>query len=149
MTDRTHPDSGVPFTYGNYVNYAEHVQALHARIAELEAELEAVGAGGVQALARWGATAPVSADVRAAAQALVDRWDTPAWKDAEHTGAFIQRLREALAAPPAPEVRVPLSIEEVEAILARWDYAIHGDRVRYIVRETERAHGITAKESTP
>ena len=90
-----------------------------------------------------------AADVRAAAQALVDRWDTPAWKDAEHTGAFIQRLRKALAAPPAPEVRAPLSIEEVEAILARWDYAIHGDRVRYIVRETERAHGIRAKEPTP
>lgn len=100
-------------------------------------------------LARWGAPALTREEVRTAAQALVDRWDTPAWKDAEHTGAFIQRLREALAAPPAPEVRVPLSIEEVEAILARWDYAIHGDRVRYIVRETERAHGITAKEPTP
>ena len=32
-----------------------------------------------------------------AAQALVDRWDTPLWKDVPHTGAFIGRLRKALS----------------------------------------------------
>ena len=31
-----------------------------------------------------------------AAQALVDRWDTPLWKDVPHTGEFIGKLREAL-----------------------------------------------------
>ena len=36
-------------------------------------------------------------ELRDAAQAVVDRWDTPAWKDAEPTGAFINRLRRALA----------------------------------------------------
>ena len=33
-----------------------------------------------------------------AATALVKRWDTPLWKDAEHTGVFIDNLRQAIAA---------------------------------------------------
>lgn len=36
-------------------------------------------------------------ELRSAAQALVDRWDTPNWKDAPHTGEYIARLRKALA----------------------------------------------------
>jgi hypothetical protein len=32
-----------------------------------------------------------------AAQAVVDRWDTPLWKDVPHTGEFIGKLREALS----------------------------------------------------
>jgi hypothetical protein len=36
------------------------------------------------------------ARLRAAAQAVVDRWETPFWKDAEPTAAFIYRLRDAL-----------------------------------------------------
>ncbi len=32
-----------------------------------------------------------------AAQAVIDRWETPLWKDAEPTGAVIYRLRDALA----------------------------------------------------
>lgn len=31
-----------------------------------------------------------------AAQAVVDRWELPAWKDAEPTAAVIYRLRDAL-----------------------------------------------------
>ena len=46
MTDRTHPDSGRIITSGDVI--AE----LHGRIAELEAQLEAVGAGGVGPLVR-------------------------------------------------------------------------------------------------
>ena len=38
-------------------------------------------------------------DLRKAAQDLVDRWDTPLWKDAPHTGTFIDALRVALAQP--------------------------------------------------
>jgi len=37
--------------------------------------------------------------LREAAQALVDRWDTPLWKDALHTGQYIDALRAALAQP--------------------------------------------------
>lgn len=32
-----------------------------------------------------------------AAQAVVERWDTPLWKDAKPTAEFIWRLRAALA----------------------------------------------------
>jgi thermostable 8-oxoguanine DNA glycosylase len=38
-----------------------------------------------------------------------------------------------------------LSASEVEQILARWSYEIHGDRARYIVRETEATHSIKEK----
>ena len=38
-------------------------------------------------------------DLRTAAQALVDRWDTPLWKDTPHTGKYIDALRAALAEP--------------------------------------------------
>lgn len=42
--------------------------------------------------------------------------------------------------------RKPLTIAEVEQILAQHSYELHGDRARYIVRMTEEAHGI--KEGT-
>lgn len=35
----------------------------------------------------------------AAAQAVVDRWDTPLWKDAEHPAEVINRLRRVLEGP--------------------------------------------------
>lgn len=34
--------------------------------------------------------------IEAAAQAVVDRWDTPLWKDAEHPAEVINRLRRVL-----------------------------------------------------
>lgn len=37
-------------------------------------------------------------ELRAAAAAVVARWDSPKWKDEAHTGVFIDRLREALEA---------------------------------------------------
>ena len=96
-----------------------------------------------EAIATWGAPAPASADVRTAAQALIDRWDTPNWKDAEHTGAFIQRLRETLAAPQEPEVRVPLSDEQIEA-LPMWKrfVGLWPETRREIARIIEAQHGI-------
>ena len=39
--------------------------------------------------------------LRDAAASVVARWDTPAWKEAEHTDVFINRLRAALESPPA------------------------------------------------
>ena len=36
--------------------------------------------------------------LRKSAHALVDRWETPFWKDAPHTGKFIRSLGDALAA---------------------------------------------------
>ena len=34
--------------------------------------------------------------LRTAAQAVVDRWDTPLWKDVPATAEYINELREAL-----------------------------------------------------
>ncbi len=42
-------------------------------------------------------------ELREAAQAVIDRWDTPKWKDAAHTGDFINRLRRAVDAIEAAE----------------------------------------------
>lgn len=47
---------------------------------------------------------------------------------------------------PQPAQRPPLTVAEVEAIIARWSYELHGDRARFIVRETELAHGIGEKK---
>jgi hypothetical protein len=32
-----------------------------------------------------------------AAQDVIERWDSPAWKDQPHTGEYINRIRQALA----------------------------------------------------
>ena len=42
-------------------------------------------------------------DLWNAAQAVIDRWDTPAWKDVPATAEYIGRLRQALAAAPTPQ----------------------------------------------
>lgn len=42
-----------------------------------------------------------AARLREAAQAVIDRWDSPKWKDLPHTGVCMSRLRIALAALPA------------------------------------------------
>ena len=54
------------------------------RIAELERELAAERA--------------LADRLVKSAQALVDRWETPFWKDAPHTAKFIRALDDALAA---------------------------------------------------
>ena len=37
-----------------------------------------------------------------AAQAVIDRWDTPNWKDVEPTAKVINELREVLRLPNGP-----------------------------------------------
>ena len=49
----------------------------------------------------------------------------------------------AQQAPAHTARREPLTTAEIEQLLARWDYHLHGDRARYLVREAEKAHGIT------
>jgi len=39
-----------------------------------------------------------------AARAVVDRWETPLWKDAPHTGLFIRALADALDSPNAKRI---------------------------------------------
>ena len=38
------------------------------------------------------------ADLKQSAQAVINRWDTPLWKDTRHTGEYINALRAAIAA---------------------------------------------------
>ena len=45
-------------------------------------------------------------DLRKAAQAVVDRWDTPSWKDVPATAIYIEALRQALAQPEQGPVAV-------------------------------------------
>jgi hypothetical protein len=77
-------------------------------------------------------------DLHKAAQALVDRWDTPLWKDAPHTGVFIDALRAALAQPE----RKPLTEGEIRDMF--YDSLDADQHVVFIdlVRAIERAHGI-------
>jgi hypothetical protein len=52
--------------------------------------------------ARRAPAAPVPQGLREAAQAVVERWDTPLWKDVPATAVYIADLRAALAAAPQP-----------------------------------------------
>jgi hypothetical protein len=49
--------------------------------------------------------------LRAAAQAVVDRWDTPLWKDASATANYINALRMALALPIPDFLRNPENLK--------------------------------------
>lgn len=42
------------------------------------------------------AQAKQTAELEQAAQAVIDRWDTPLWKDVPATAEYINKLREAL-----------------------------------------------------
>lgn len=82
--------------------------------------------------------------LREAAQALVDRWDTPLWKDAPHTGQYIDALRAALAQPE----RKPLTDEQYDSIEHKAYLSTiskgkpMGDYAKKLMRAIEKAHGI-------
>ena len=86
--------------------------------------------------------------IKAMKQAMegLDKWgwgNDPRGAD-DYITALSQAIEQAEQALPEQVLaqRQPLTIDEIEAILARWNYETHGDRARYIVRETEAAHGI-------
>lgn len=72
----------------------------------------------------------------AAAQAVVDRWDTPAWKDVEHTAAFINRLRAALATAAGVVKESLTAAHALPPGIAR-DDTVHGEM--YYTAEQVRA----------
>ena len=41
-------------------------------------------------------TKPDNTELLSAAKAVIERWDSPLWKDLPHTGEAINRLRKAL-----------------------------------------------------
>lgn len=79
--------------------------------------------------------------LRLAAQAVVDRWETPLWKDAEPTASVIYRLRDALAPSPKEPVFIPTDLnqqnKENTLALNEWRELGHdeviedGDECRY------------------
>lgn len=54
--------------------------------------------------------------LRAAAQAVVERWDAPLWKDVPATAEYIGRLRAALAAPQQ-EVQEPVAWKDAPKMI--------------------------------
>ena len=44
---------------------------------------------------------------------------------------------------------VALTDAEIEQMNAQWNREIHGDRTRYLVRMTEKAHGIDRRQAEP
>jgi hypothetical protein len=51
--------------------------------------------------------------------------------------------KTAQQTPAQTAQREPLTTTEIEQLLALWDYHLHGDRARHLVRKAEKAHGIT------
>jgi len=54
--------------------------------------------------------------LRAASQAVVDRWDSPKWKDLPNTGNYINALRKLLPTPLKP---CPYAVEAMNEALAK------------------------------
>lgn len=96
-TGSTTPLSQVLIARPSTEHYAHYIPLVRAYDAAA-AMIAAVGA--------YEASQPqtMPSELRAAAAAVVARWDTPVWKNAEHTGTFIARLRAALEAVEAPPV---------------------------------------------
>ena len=74
--------------------------------------------------------------LREAAQAVLDRWDSPAWEWLKQgpTAALMSDLRAALAEP----VQEPLTEKEIYAAIKGVDSL----RAVEVARAIERAHGI-------
>lgn len=69
---------------------SEDVRRLEADYAKLEAkyaELEG----------KYAELEASHAELLATAKAVVERWDSPLWREQEHTSTFINRLRAAIA----------------------------------------------------
>lgn len=70
-------------------------------------------------------------DIRTAAQAVIDRWDTPKWKDAPATAGYIAALRDALAG-------------EVTDMVGRW-YMVARDGMAMLCVDREDAEAEARK----
>ncbi len=117
MTDDTQPEAlRLANVCSNLTRYsmdahliAAELRRQHTRIAELESELEAVGAGGVQALS----AAPANHNASRALQGL----------------DFIMRVYEPCMGKPAPDEEMATIVEATKRLLLGW-WGEHRDTVR-------------------
>jgi hypothetical protein len=77
-------------------------------------------------------------DLHKAAQALVDRWDTPLWKDAPHTGQYIDALRAALAQPEQEPYPLPDSLYPDSKDWVASDYAGRAEWLHFMYESKKR-----------
>ncbi len=124
-----------------------------------DAEIEALAAEHLKAFAQFTGAGDVWVEGEVAfARAVLAKWGTPQPADCTRSHPHeemdgycllrteIARLTNENARLKASQpAREPLTVQEVEQILAQWSYELHGDRARYLVRMTEAAHGITQK----
>ena len=78
---------------GRLKELSEEICLTHRNEA-IEDAIDALGAD-----AKWEQVAKLRTEnikLRTAAQAVIDRWDTPLWKDVPATAVFIEQLRAAL-----------------------------------------------------
>lgn len=74
------------------------IDASNRQIGSMRQQLEAANQRELELLA-------VNAEITSAAQAVIDRWETPLWKDVKPTGVFIYALRDAIQIEPSQALR--------------------------------------------
>lgn len=100
-------------------------------------------------LARLSARQAAPDGWRQSAQAVIDRWDSPLWRQEVGTNVLINDLRDMLSAAPPPPEREPLTEQEIlEAVSSLYAHPAlrsmgAADDIA-TARAIERAHGIGA-----
>lgn len=82
-----------------------------------------------------------------AARAVIERWDTPNWKDAPATAIFISRLRNALSASPAQGVSVQEPVAVVHSKFG--DPEAFGEREIVVLTDLRKIPYNTKLYATP
>jgi hypothetical protein len=91
-------------------------------------------------------------DLRKAAQAVVERWDTPSWKDVPATAIYIEALRQALAQPeqePVAWMKEEWYVDDVGLQNTRevlYGYEVYGGKPLYTTPPKRDWQGLTVEE---
>lgn len=87
-------------------------------------------------------TEPVSVNQKMveAAQGVIDRWNSPSWKDLPATAEYIHKLRDSLASMPEAKVWPSMSLEQLE-VIAKASYDDKG-QMRDAVKAVLDAAGV-------
>lgn len=87
--------------------------------------------------------------LQTAAQHLIDRWDSPLWKDQPHTGVYIAELRKTLEAEQAQAAnsRIGFLYEELrKAIDEGSESMTHDDALKQIAYWQDKCNQVQAVE---